>query len=225
MNFKELQEFKNAGDVGDTPALTPSDRGVKKDGHGLGWRAVPTHDPVVQDAAHHAVKTIHTNPRPPFKITTTKNVSNVSRPWGGLLSHREVGGKPTKAESKLKKVANTKQTEQVGVVVGFGGEMKFDSGRGAAYTLSLLILSISHLLHREVVIMHWACAKIIASLAILDITLLEILLDKLKICRSLSYAAVAAHADKSGRRKLAAMLVEHEPRSSNHFVRDFDRCL
>ncbi|CAL5343921.1 unnamed protein product [Camellia sinensis] len=73
--------------------------------------------------------------------------------------------------------------------------------------------------------MHWACAKIIASLAIPDITLLEILLDKLKIYRSISYAAVAAHADKSGRRKLAAMLVEHEPRSSNHFVRDFGRCL
>ncbi|KAF5952421.1 hypothetical protein HYC85_010365 [Camellia sinensis] len=58
MNFKELQEFKHAGDVGDTPALTPSDLGVKKDGHSPGWQAVPTHDPVVQDAAHHAVKTI-----------------------------------------------------------------------------------------------------------------------------------------------------------------------
>ncbi|CAL5344508.1 unnamed protein product [Camellia sinensis] len=40
-------------------------------------------------------------------------------------------------------------------------------------------------------------------------------LIKLKIYRSISYAAVAAHADKSGRCKLAAMLVEHEPRSSN----------
>ncbi|THG23667.1 hypothetical protein TEA_021920 [Camellia sinensis var. sinensis] len=58
MNFKELQEFKHAGDVGDTPALTPSDLGVKKDGHSPGWQAVPTHDPVVHDAAHHAVKTI-----------------------------------------------------------------------------------------------------------------------------------------------------------------------
>ncbi|CAL5321707.1 unnamed protein product [Camellia sinensis] len=51
---------------------------------------------------------------------------------------------------------------------------------------------------REVVIMHWACAKITASLAIPDVTLLEILLDELKICKSISYAAVAAHADKSG---------------------------
>ncbi|CAL5342522.1 unnamed protein product [Camellia sinensis] len=87
-----------------------------------------------------------------------------------------------------------------------------------------LLITFTELI-KEVVIMHWACAKIIASLAIPDITLLEILLDKFKICRSISYAAVAAHADKSGRRKLAAMLVEHEPCSSNHFVRDFDRCL
>lgn len=38
--------------------------------------------------------------------------------------------------------------------------------------------------------------------------------SQLKMCKGISYAAVAAHADKSGRRKLAAMLVEHEPRSS-----------
>ncbi|KAA8535269.1 hypothetical protein F0562_030272 [Nyssa sinensis] len=55
----------------------------------------------------------------------------------------------------------------------------------------------------EVVIMHWACSKITASLAIPDATLLEILLDKLLLI-----------ADKNGRCKLAAMLVEHEPRSS-----------
>ncbi|CAJ1964254.1 unnamed protein product [Sphenostylis stenocarpa] len=66
----------------------------------------------------------------------------------------------------------------------------------------------------EVVIMHWACSKITASLVIPDAALLEILLDKLKLCKGISYAAVAAHADKNGRRKLAALLVEHEPRSS-----------
>uniref|UniRef100_A0A2N9GNG9 Vps16 C-terminal domain-containing protein n=1 Tax=Fagus sylvatica TaxID=28930 RepID=A0A2N9GNG9_FAGSY len=62
--------------------------------------------------------------------------------------------------------------------------------------------------------MHWACSKITASLAIPDATLLEILLDKLRLCKGISYAAVSAHADKNGRRKLAAMLIEHEPRSS-----------
>lgn len=36
---------------------------------------------------------------------------------------------------------------------------------------------------------------------------------QLKLCKGISYAAVAAHADKNGRRKLAAMLVENEPRS------------
>ncbi|KAK4846180.1 hypothetical protein QYF36_014058 [Acer negundo] len=80
----------------------------------------------------------------------------------------------------------------------------------------LLALRISEYLgmSQEVVIMHWACSKITASLAIPDATLLEILLDKLELCKGISYAAVAAHADKSGRRKLAAMLVEYEPRSS-----------
>lgn len=80
----------------------------------------------------------------------------------------------------------------------------------------LLALRVSEYLgmSQEVVIMHWACSKITSSLAIPDVTLLEILLDKLKLCKGISYAAVAAHADKNGRRKLAAMLVEHEPRSS-----------
>ncbi|GFY81207.1 cystatin B [Actinidia rufa] len=57
MNFKELQEFKHVGDVGH-PSFTPSDLGAKKGGHGPGWQTVPAHDPVVQDAADHAVKTI-----------------------------------------------------------------------------------------------------------------------------------------------------------------------
>nr|GEW21219.1 protein vacuoleless1 [Tanacetum cinerariifolium] len=80
----------------------------------------------------------------------------------------------------------------------------------------LLALKISDYLgmNQEVVIMHWACSKLTVSSAIPDPTLLEILLDKLKLCRGISYAAVAAHADQTGRRKLAAMLVEHEPLSS-----------
>ncbi|KAL6570743.1 vacuolar protein sorting-associated protein 16 [Orobanche gracilis] len=80
----------------------------------------------------------------------------------------------------------------------------------------LLALRISEYISmiREVVLMHWACTKISASTVTPDASLLEILLDKLKICKGISYAAVAAHADKIGRRKLAVMLVEHEPRSS-----------
>ncbi|XP_042011014.1 protein VACUOLELESS1-like [Salvia splendens] len=80
----------------------------------------------------------------------------------------------------------------------------------------LLALRLSEYLglSQEVVIMHWACTKISASAMIPDATLLQILLDKLKICKGISYAAVAAHADKRGRRKLAAMLVEHELCSS-----------
>ncbi|KAM0858443.1 hypothetical protein ACQ4PT_047830 [Festuca glaucescens] len=80
----------------------------------------------------------------------------------------------------------------------------------------LLALRISEYLNLnpEVVIMHWACEKIAASTAIPDIVLLEGLLDKLRLCKGISYAAVAAHADNSGRRKLAAMLVDHESQSS-----------
>ena len=37
---------------------------------------------------------------------------------------------------------------------------------------------------------------------------------QLRLCKDISYAAVAAHADNSGRRKLAAMLVDHESQSS-----------
>lgn len=69
-------------------------------------------------------------------------------------------------------------------------------------------------LNQELVIMQWACAKITSSPAINDESLLELLLDKLNLCKGISFAAIAAHADNTGRRKLAAMLVEHEARSS-----------
>lgn len=44
---------------------------------------------------------------------------------------------------------------------------------------------------------------------------------QLKLCKGISYAAVAGHADKIGRRKLAAMLVDHEPRSSKQVFISF----
>ncbi|KAF9599351.1 hypothetical protein IFM89_036808 [Coptis chinensis] len=67
MNFKELNEFKH---VGDSAAFTPSDLGVKQDGHEPGWRTVPAHDPAVKDAANHAVKTIQqrSNSLAPFEL-------------------------------------------------------------------------------------------------------------------------------------------------------------
>ncbi|XP_050235028.1 cysteine proteinase inhibitor 6 [Mercurialis annua] len=56
LNFKELQEFKHAGDA--ASSITSSDLGVKREGHGTEWREVAGHDPAVQDAATHAIKTI-----------------------------------------------------------------------------------------------------------------------------------------------------------------------
>lgn len=41
---------------------------------------------------------------------------------------------------------------------------------------------------------------------------------QLKICKGISYAAVAAHAEKCDHRKLAAMLVDHEPLSSKQVL-------
>ncbi|KAJ9172836.1 hypothetical protein P3X46_016035 [Hevea brasiliensis] len=61
----------------------------------------------------------------------------------------------------------------------------------APVLIGRLINAHKHLL--EVVIMHWPSSKITASLGIPDATLLEILLDKLKVCKGISYAAVAAH--------------------------------
>lgn len=55
LNFKELQEFSHVEDV---PTLTSSDLGVKQEDEGSGLKSVPVHDPVVQEAAEHAIKTI-----------------------------------------------------------------------------------------------------------------------------------------------------------------------
>ncbi|KAL6850476.1 hypothetical protein ACP4OV_021103 [Aristida adscensionis] len=55
LDFKELQEFTHKGDA---TAFTNADLGAKKGGHEPGWRDVPVHDPVVKDAANHAVKSI-----------------------------------------------------------------------------------------------------------------------------------------------------------------------
>ncbi|KAJ8759838.1 hypothetical protein K2173_009939 [Erythroxylum novogranatense] len=54
-NFMQLQEFKHAQGGA---RFTSSDLGTKQDGHGTGWRAVPTNDPEIQDAAVHAIKSI-----------------------------------------------------------------------------------------------------------------------------------------------------------------------
>ncbi|XP_041023331.1 cysteine proteinase inhibitor 12-like isoform X2 [Juglans microcarpa x Juglans regia] len=62
MNFMQLQEFKHAHDA---PFFTQSDMGAKR-----GWQTVPTHDPEVQDAANHAVKSIQqrSNSLSPYEL-------------------------------------------------------------------------------------------------------------------------------------------------------------
>ncbi|KAG8052689.1 hypothetical protein GUJ93_ZPchr0001g32126 [Zizania palustris] len=55
LDFKELQEFRHTGEA---ISFTNADLGAKKGEHEPGWRNVPAHDPVVKDAANHAVKSI-----------------------------------------------------------------------------------------------------------------------------------------------------------------------
>ncbi|KAL5221188.1 hypothetical protein ABZP36_025901 [Zizania latifolia] len=55
LDFKELQEFRY---IGDATSSTNADLGAKKGGQECGWRDVPVNDPVVKDAADHAVKLI-----------------------------------------------------------------------------------------------------------------------------------------------------------------------
>ncbi|XP_077253935.1 cysteine proteinase inhibitor 6-like [Tasmannia lanceolata] len=66
MKFKELREFKHAGGS----SITPSDLGAKRGDHEPGWRTVPAHDPVVKEAANHAVKTIQqrSNSLAPYEL-------------------------------------------------------------------------------------------------------------------------------------------------------------
>ncbi|KAK2984932.1 hypothetical protein RJ640_017740 [Escallonia rubra] len=122
--------------------------------------------------------------------------------------------------SKTLRVLNAVRNQEIGVPLSIQQYKLLTPsvliGRLINAQQHLVALRISEYLglNQEVVIMHWACSKITASLAIPDVSLLEILLDKLKLCKGISYATVAAHADKTGRRKLAAMLIEHEPRSS-----------
>ena len=47
-----------------------------------------------------------------------------------------------------------------------------------------------------------------------DSDLLSSLLRKLSVCPGLSFAAIAADAHSMGRARLAALLLDHEPRSS-----------
>ncbi|GJZ06536.1 protein vacuoleless1 [Tanacetum coccineum] len=103
--------------------------------------------------------------------------------------------------SKTLRVLNAVGSPEIGIPLGIQKNKLLTPsvliGRLVNAHQHLLALKISYYLgmKQEVVIMQWACSKLTVSSAILDPTLLEILLDKLKLCRGISYAAVAAHAD------------------------------
>ncbi|THG12969.1 hypothetical protein TEA_015278 [Camellia sinensis var. sinensis] len=62
-----------------------NDVGCKSDGHSPGWQAVPTHDPVVQDAAHHAVKTIQQRSNSLFPYELQEIVHAKAETWPNNL--------------------------------------------------------------------------------------------------------------------------------------------
>mmetsp|Transcript_12464 Transcript_12464/g.35002 ORF Transcript_12464/g.35002 Transcript_12464/m.35002 type:complete len:872 (-) Transcript_12464:151-2766(-) len=80
----------------------------------------------------------------------------------------------------------------------------------------LLALRISNMmgLPEEPVLTHWACAKIAAANQRTDAELADQLLEKLRQCPHIRFAAIAAHAQVHGRKNLAIQLLDNEPRAS-----------
>ncbi|KAL0317847.1 UNVERIFIED_CONTAM: Cysteine proteinase inhibitor 12 [Sesamum angustifolium] len=105
MDFKQLQEFKHVRDV---PSFTSSDLGAKTDDQVSGWRPVPVHDPVVQDAAHHAIKTIQerSNSLFPYELSevvhANAEVVDTSAKFDLLLKVKR-GGKEEKYKVEVQK--------------------------------------------------------------------------------------------------------------------------
>lgn len=80
----------------------------------------------------------------------------------------------------------------------------------------LLALRVSRMmgLREEPVLTHWACARITASSQTGDADLASAILQKLERCPDIHYASIASHAQAHGRKQLAVMLLDHEPRAS-----------
>ncbi|KAK4770849.1 hypothetical protein SAY87_031381 [Trapa incisa] len=111
MNFKKLEDFKFDHDV---PHFTTSDLGLKQGFHKLGWRAVPTHDPEVREAANHAIKILQqrVNCLCPYQLLEI------------LLSEAEVIGKTVRFQLRLKLKRGT-NVEEFTVLVNKNHEGKY----------------------------------------------------------------------------------------------------
>lgn len=64
-------------------------------------------------------------------------------------------------------------------------------------------------------LVHWACAKISASLQQQDDQLRDVLVAKLQSYRGIRYSIIAGHAESVGRKGLATMLLEYETRAAD----------
>ena len=65
------------------------------------------------------------------------------------------------------------------------------------------------------VLVHWACAKISASLQQPDDQLRDVLVAKLQSYRGIRYSIIAGHAESMGRKGLATLLLECETRAAD----------
>jgi uncharacterized protein YceK len=64
------------------------------------------------------------------------------------------------------------------------------------------------------VLVHWACTKISACLDVPDEKLRDTIVAQVSGCPTVRYATIAAHAQATGRKGLAALLLEHEARAA-----------
>ena len=68
---------------------------------------------------------------------------------------------------------------------------------------------------RDKALVHWACAKVKASRGVSDEALAHVITRRLTRVAAVSYADIAAAADAAGRRLLATLLLDHEPRAAD----------
>ena len=68
---------------------------------------------------------------------------------------------------------------------------------------------------RDRVLVHWACAKVKAGGGVGDSALAALITQRLAGVAAVSYADIAAAADAAGRRVLATLLLDREPRAAD----------
>jgi hypothetical protein len=123
-------------------------------------------------------------------------------------------------QAKILRVLNAVRFYEVGIPLTYAQFQRLEAqvviNRLTARHHHLLALRISQYLNipEDKVLVHWASAKIIAAEDEDDMTLANAVVAKLSKCSTVSFAAVAGIAARTGRRKLAIRLLEYETKAS-----------